>query len=70
MIITIVSTFLSLFLLSNVFLYFTTDNCLDKLFAEESNIFIDKVLLWSQSSEEYVRNSCPVAIGNVARTGL
>jgi hypothetical protein len=47
-----------------------SDKCLGELFAGENNIFIDKILLWSQSAEAYVRNSCPVAIGNIARTGL
>ncbi|CAB3998818.1 rap1 GTPase-GDP dissociation stimulator 1 isoform X2 [Paramuricea clavata] len=44
------------------------DICLGELFAEENNIFIDKILLWTQSTEAYVRNSCPVAFGNIART--
>lgn len=49
---------------------FLPDNCLGKLFVEENNMFVDKILLWTQSTEAYVRNSCPVAIGNIARTGM
>lgn len=44
------------------------DHCLDLLFAEENNAFIDKILLWNHSNQAYIRNSGPVAIGNIART--
>ena len=40
------------------------------MFAQENNTLIDKILLWNHSAEAYVRNSGPVAIGNIARTGM
>ena len=40
------------------------------LFSEENSGFVDKILLWNNSAEAYVRNSGPVAIGNIARTGI
>ncbi|XP_046860030.1 rap1 GTPase-GDP dissociation stimulator 1-like isoform X2 [Xenia sp. Carnegie-2017] len=44
------------------------DDCLAQVFAGEKNTFVEKILRWTKSSYSYVRNSCPVAIGNIART--